>query len=332
MTNHDTRRIDTEHRRAACRFLSSAVAAAALLLAAAGAAAQQRTLDPELQKEIFSNIDARLQSLEQTRATAVPTLERLASSIADHKARLGDLGPRDPLRIALTAEITHLTAKFVQEGRRLLNAAIKAVGGNLHDLDRLSRGLRAAAESASSETLRHTIERNVATGRAMQRALIELARWSGDDPELKRNFDGLQRVLRTLDSRITTDRRIADAAGDASAPGRHVRYVDYLDNAIDELADIHMRLEAERQRLDDLRDEVLVATQFGELEMTRVIAERALPGLGSNSAVTAELPNLTAVLDTVTDLNAHSLMPETAEGSEPGAPSSPPVIPEFRNF
>ena len=332
MTGHDTMRMDTEHRHAARRFLFGAVAAAALLLAAAGAAAQQRTLDPELQEEIFSNIDARLQSLEQTRAAAQPALERLASRIADHKAGLDDFGPRDPQRVALTAEITHLTAMFIQEGRGLVDAAIEAVGGNLHDLDRLSRGLRGAAASASPETLRHTIERNVATGRAMQRALIELARWSGDDPELKRNFAGLQRVLRTLDNRITTDRRIVGAAGAASAQGRHVRYADYLDNAIDELADTHMRLEAERQRLDELRDEVLIATQIGELEMTRIIAERALPGLGSNSAVTAELPNLTAVMDTVASLNAQALMSEATGGSEPGAPSRPPVIPEFRNF
>ena len=321
-----------ELRHPARRFLGGAVAAAALLLAAMDGAAQQRTLDPELQREIFSNIDARLLSLEQTRAAAQPTLERLASEIAALKAHIDELPARDANRVQSTAQVTHLIALFVKEGRQLVDAAIETVGGNLGDLDRLATELRGTAASASPETLQHTIERNVATGRAMKSALIQLAQWSADDPTLKRRFDGLQRVLRTLDTRVTTDRRIADAAGNPSAQGRHARYAEYLENAIDELADAHMQLQAERHRLDELRDEAFVATQIGELEMTRIIAEHALPGLGSDSTVPVELPNLTAVMDTVVGLNAQAMASHAAGGPESRAPSQPPVIGEFTNF
>ena len=311
--------------------LSHAIAAAALLLAAVDVAAQQRTLDPELQREIFSNIDARLQSLEQARAATQPTLERLGSDIAELKAHIDELPARDAQRVKLSAEVTHLIAQFVKEGRQLIDAVIETVGGNLGDLDRLATALRGAAASASPETLQHTIDRNVATGRAMKQALVQLAQWSADDPALKRRFDGLQRILRTLDTRITTDRRIANA--NPSAQGRHARYADHLDNAIDELADTHMQLQAERQRLDDLRDEVLVATQIGELEITRIVAERTLPGLGSDSTVPVELPGLSAVMDTVVGLNSEALDYSRAAGdSESHAPSQPPVIGEFRNF
>ena len=37
---------------------------------------------------------------------------------------------------------------------------------------------------------------------------------------------------------------------------------------------------AEKESLKDLRDEVAVAIQLGRLEMTREVAERAIPNLG----------------------------------------------------
>ena len=331
MTRHHTQPVPIEPRHPVRRFLG-AIAAAALLLAAVDVAAQQRTLDPELQREIFSNIDARLQSLEQARAATQPTLERLGSDIAELKAHIDELPARDAQRVKLSAEVTHLIAQFVKEGRQLIDAVIETVGGNLGDLDRLATALRGAAASASPETLQHTIDRNVSTGRAMKQALVQLAQWSADDPALKRRFDGLQRILRTLDTRVTTDRRIANATANPSAQGRHARYADHLDNAIGELSDTYMQLQAERQRLDDLRDEVLVATQIGELEITRIVTERALPGLGSDSTVPVELPGLSAVMDVVVGLNSEALDYSRAAGdSESHAPSQPPVG-EFRNF
>ena len=331
MTGHTTMIMASTTRHTGRRLLGGALTAAAVLLAATGATAQQYTLDPTLQKEIFSNIDARLHSLEQTQSAAQPVLEGLASDIAERKVRLDKLPSDNARRDLLAAEITHLTARFILHGRKLVDAAIEAVGGNLRDLDRLAKHLRTAG-SGAPETLQQSIERNVATGRAMHRAMVELAMWAKDDPALSRNFAGLKRILATLDTRISTERRLAYAAAGSLAQGRRSRYEDYLEEAIDELADTHLRLETERQRLDELREETLVATQTGELKLTRAIAERVVPGLGSDSTAAAELPGLTGVMDIVVDLNAWALTPEAAEGAESGAPSRPLDIPEFRNF
>jgi hypothetical protein len=87
--------------------------------------------------------------------------------------------------------------------------------------------------------------------------------------------------------------------------------------------------------LVDLRDEVAVAIQLGRLEITREVAERAIPGLGRPRTVESGLGSLEGVARSISGLNDALIEVDlngASRGASSGAPAGSLVIDGFTNF
>ena len=181
---------------------------------------------------------------------AQPTLLQISSDIAERKADLDRLPADDAQRHLLAAQITHLTARFIEARPDDSSTPLSMPSEAIYRTSIVwPRSCEPAGAGGSSETPRHTIERKVEMGRAMNRARIELAGWAGDDPMLARNFAGLTRILRILDTRISTDRRIVVAHRQRPAPTQPPRPVRSLPRECRRRArrHLHAQLKAERR-------------------------------------------------------------------------------------
>jgi hypothetical protein len=305
----------------------------ALLVALASAteqaaAASQRSFDAII-TESLEQVDRRSTEHADRSSKAEGALERLRGRIQSFESEF-ERTRDDTRRSELRALLTRDYAQYIATTARILDDAIEVVGKNLVDLQRAGEAMRRSGEAATApDELRQRIERNVAVGKGMRRALEEIGRWARQDPALAGPMTRLYKAMRTFDRAITLDKARLGIEG---ADGGGAALVDRMTDA---LGDAYVALLLGRQELEPVREQVALAVRLGELELAKKAAERAMPGVFGFESV-ADDDRLLEVLKGVGRLNREAL--ETMEGGSPRTPgrSGPrPVIPKadgFQNF
>ncbi len=293
--------------------LAAAITLVALGFAPASAGAKQTSLDHRI-FQTFKNVDGRTSAHEQN-VTEIKTkldkitaeIETLNEQLASLPIELADDGSEQERR-ELHGRLIHLSARYLNQAYKLVDSAAGVIAANLSDLATLAEEVRRTGDPAGgSEKLKVRIERNVAAGRSMRTVLLELRDWAQNDATLVNRFESLRRITGSLDRRITIDKaRLAGRLHEASGEARNQR-LSAIDRTVDRLGDMYAEVMAEKESLKDLRDEVRVAIQLGRLEMTREVAERAIPNLGLPRQPDADFGTLETVANGVARLNGDLL-------------------------
>ena len=321
--------------------LAAAITMVALGFAPAAAGAKQTSLDHRI-FETFKNVDGRTSAHEQNVIEIRTKLDEITAEIEtlnDELASLPvELSDDDPgqRRRELHGRLIHLSARYLNQAYKLVDSAAGVIAANLSDLAKLADEVRRTGDPAGGpEKLKVRIERNVAAGRSMRAALLELRDWAQNDTALVSRFESLRRITASLDRRITIDKaRLSGRLHEASGEARNQRLVA-IDRTVDRLGDMYAEVMAEKESLKDLRDEVAVAIQLGRLEMTREVAERAIPNLGLPRQPDADFGTLATVANGVARLNG-SLLRVTLDAPIDQAvaerPKGPLSVGRFTNF
>lgn len=310
-------------------------------VAATAAEAKQTSLDQRILKA-FESIDGRTNAHEQDAAKIRLRLDQIAVDISELRSRLHRLSSEehskdgDRQRRILHGQIVNLSAEYLNQAYKLVDSAAAVVSANLSDLASLASEIRNSEDpSGGVRKLRTRIQQNVAAGRSMRNALIEMRNWARSDPTLAARFQSLRRIAVALDRRISVDKaRLSGHLNDATGAIRNKR-LDALDHAIDRLGDMYVQVLAEKESLVDLRDEVAMAIQLGRLEMTQQVAERAIPNLSPTQATASDAKSLNDVAEAIAALNSTpigSAASPTAQQARAPAESGKLAIDGFSNF
>jgi len=292
----------------------AAMVLAVLLALLSVAEAKQTSLDQRI-FDAFEKIDGRTNAHDQSVAQMRKRLEDIATEITTLQNELERL-PADSSedgtenrRRTLHSRLINLSAEHINQAYKLVDSAAAVISANLTDLARLSEEVRKTSETnGGAKKLKLRIENNIAAGKTMRQALVELRQWSRQDPVLATRFHSLRRIAGALDRKISVDKaRLAGRRTDSTGEIRNERLAA-LNRTVDQLGDMYAEVVAEKEALKDLRDEVVMAIQLGRLEMTREIAERAVPSLALNGKTPSpEVRTLKEVATGIARLNV-SLM------------------------
>lgn len=306
-------------------FYKTALLASALAISGQAMAASQRSFEAII-TESFEQVDRRSTEHADRTSQAEGELEQLRGRIKGLETELErarDAGRRSDLRALLTRDY----AQYVTTTARILDDAIDVVGKNLGDLHRAGEAMRRSGEAASPpDAMRRRIEQNVAIGKGMRRAFEELSRWSQADPALAGPMTRLHKQMRALDQAITHDKTRLGIEG---VDGGGAAMVDRMTDA---LGDAYAALVLGRQELESVREQVALSVRFGELDLARKAAERAMPGIFGLESV-ADNDRLVGILKGVGRLNREAL-DEMESGSAPsaGRGGPRPAIPKLGGF
>ncbi len=221
----------------------------------------------------------------------------------------------------------------------MIDSAASVISENLADIAKLAEEIRKSDDPAGgAKKLQRRIQENIAVGRSMRGALVQLRNWARQDPGLVRRFQSLRRITLTLDRGISVDMaRLAGRHMDATDGTIRTRRQEALDQAVDRLGDMYAEVLAEKEALRDLRDHVAVAIQLGRLQMTQEVIERAIPNLGSPKAPSTGLDSLKTMATALGELNdsifAQIESPEVRQATMPGQPQPAGLaLDGFNNF
>lgn len=295
---------------------------AASFLTALPANAKQTSLDSRI-FQAFEKIDERTKANELDVVRMRKRLDKLSKKIEKLRDDLISLPSDDnsreqrQRRQGLSSQLINSTAKFLNQSYKMVDAASEVIAANLIDLSELTKEIRNSDDpSGGVKKLQSRVQRNVAMGRAMRGALLEMRNWAKIDPGLSGRFKSLRRIALALDRRITVDKTRVSINHAGSTGAVKSRRLQALDQSIDRLGDMYARLAAEKETLKDLRDEVNISIQLGRLDITQEVAERALPNLmlpnepGSGTqpiqTITDVIENLNVALARRTDIPAVS--------------------------
>jgi len=271
--------------------------------------AKQTSLDSRI-FQAFERIDDRTNAHEQDVVAIRNNLERLSKEMDGLRQKLAGLPNENidredlALRRSLHGQLINQSAEYLSQSFKLVDSAAAVISANLSDLAKLAAEVRKTTDvKGDAEKLRKRIERNVAAGKSMRRALVQLRRWSQQDPALAAKFKSLRRISMALDRRIGVDK--------ARLNGRHVdgngairnRRLESLDQSVDKLGDMYTEIAAEKDALRDLRDELAIAIQLGRLEMTQEIAARAIPKVDSIQSPSVGVQSLEDMANVISTLN-----------------------------
>ena len=271
--------------------------------------AKQTSLDSRI-FQAFERIDDRTNAHEQDVVTIQERLNVLAIEMNGLRQKLAAIPEEENDRESMTkrrtmhGQLINLSAEYLSQSFKLVDSAAAVISANLSDLAKLAAEVRKTTNAKNdAEKLRTRIEKNVAAGRSMRRALVQLRRWTQHDPALAAKFQSLRRISTTLDRRIGVDK--------ARLNGRHVdgngairnRRLDSLDQSVDRLGDMYTEIIAEKDALRDLRDELAIAIQLGRLEMTQEVAARAIPKVDSIQSPTVGVQSLEDMANVISALN-----------------------------
>lgn len=311
------------------RKYGTAVFAAALTLmiigfGAVAAEAKQTSLDSRI-FQAFEKIDGRTNAHEQDVVKMRARIEQLSKDIGKLRDEMNNLpsdGDQDKLRkrrLAMHGRMINMSAEYLNQSYKLVDSAARVISENLTDLAALASELRKSGDpSGGAIKLKKRIQQNIAAGRSMRNALVQMRNWAKSDPGLVNRFQSLRRITMTLDRRIGIDKaRLAGRRIDASGAVRNKR-LEALDRTVDRLGDMYAQVTAEKEALKDLRDEVAMAVQLGRLEMTQEVAERAIPNFNSLHAASSRARPLSEMAGVINDLN-NSLAVETSNTVVQGA-------------
>lgn len=271
--------------------------------------AKQTSLDSRI-FQAFERIDDRTNTHEQDVVAIRDRLDKLSAEMDTLRQKLATL-PQDAndeenlaLRRSLHGQLINQSAEYLSQSFRLVDSAAAVISANLSDLAKLAAEVRKTTDAkGDAEKLRGRIETNVAAGRSMRQALVQLRRWAQQDPALAAKFHSLRRISTVLDRRIGVDK--------ARLNGRHVdgngairnKRLESLDQSVDHLSDMYTEVMVEKEALRDLRDELAIAIQLGRLEMTQEIAARAIPKVDSIQSPSSGVKSLESMANVITALN-----------------------------
>jgi uncharacterized coiled-coil protein SlyX len=291
-------------------FWFGVVAASALHLALpAQTEAKQTSLDTRI-IEAFENIDERTNSHEQNVVTMRARLDTLGKRLKDLRSELanapndsGDHEARKERRV-LHGKLINLSAEYLNQSYKLVDSAAAVISANLGDLSKLADAVRKSPDSKNgAQRLNKRVRENIEAGRSMRGALLQLRHWARNNPEMTGRFQSLKRLTQALDRRISIDKaRLASRHVDATGAIRSKRQ-DALDRTVDRLGDMYAEVQAEKESLKDLRDELAIAIQLGRMEMTQEIADRAIPRVEGFKAPTTGVDSLKDLATVIGDLN-----------------------------
>jgi hypothetical protein len=271
--------------------------------------AKQTSLDSRI-FQAFERIDDRTNTHEQDVVAIQGRLNQLSIEMSSLRQKLADL-PNEPndkdslaLRRSLHGQLINQSAEYLNQSFKLVDSAAAVISANLSDLASLAAEVRKTTDAKGDvEKLRSRIETNVAAGRSMRQALVQLRSWAQQDPALAAKFQSLRRISTALDRRLGVDK--------ARLNGRHVdgngairnRRLDSLDQSVDRLGDMYTEIMVEKDALRDLRDELAIAIQLGRLEMTQEIAARAIPKVDSIQSPSVGVQSLEDMANVINTLN-----------------------------
>lgn len=311
------------------------------LLASSPADAKQTSLDSRI-FQAFEKIDERTNAHERDVVRIRGRLDKLSKRIERMRDDLSNLSSDDnsreqrQRRQALSSQLINLTAKYLNQAYKRVDAASEVIAANLNDLTKLTKEIRNSDDpSGGVKKLQSRVQRNVAMGRAMRGALLEMRSWAKLDPGLSGRFKSLRRIALALDRRITVDKTRVSTNPVSSTGVVKSRRLQVLDQTIDRLGDMYAQAAAEKETLKDLRDEVNVSIQLGRLDMTKEVAERALPNLTLPNEPGGGIKPIQTITQVIQDLNV-SLARRTdipAVSQAKGAQSPNDLeIADFSNF
>ena len=307
------------------------------------AAAKQTSLDSRI-FQTFEEIDGRTNAHEQDVVQMRARLDALSEQLEQMRIQLakspppGDDPEANRERRVLHSQMINLSAEYLNQAFRLVNSAATVISANLSDLAALANEVRGSEDYKKGATrLQERIKQNIAAGRSMRNALVQMKNWVQQDQSLATKFQGLRRITAAIDRRISVDKaRLSGRNIDATGMIRSKR-LEALDQTVDQLGDMYAEVMAEKDSLRDLRDEVAMAIQLGRLEMTREVAERAIPRVDASTALSTGVESLQDMAHVIIELN-DSLLVEAnsppAKIRRPGSSSPPGVLDvgDFSNF
>ena len=313
----------------------------------AGVHAKQTSLDARI-IQAFESIDERTDVHERDVTSMRQKLDAVAADLTDLRATLASLPKQDvsaetrKLRRVLHGKMINKSAEYLNQSYKLVDSAAAVISANLSDLTQLSNALRhSPGASKNAHKIKERVQKNIAAGKSMRLALHKLRGWAASNPELVGRFQSMRRLAQALDRRVSIDRaRLKSRNVDATGSVR-TRRQDALDRTVDRLGDMYVEVEAEKDALRDLRDELSIAIQLGRMEMTQEVAERAIPRIDGIRGPTMGIESLQDMAAAIGDLNS-SLIVEaelpvsidpTLQTVTPG-PGYPKKlkIGEFKNF
>ena len=310
---------------------------------ASAAQAKQTSLDSQI-FQVFERIDGRTNVHEQDVAVARARLDKVALDIEKLRGKLAALSEepadrnRGKIRRKLHGQMVSLSAEYLSQSFKLVDSAAAVISANLSDLAKLSEDVRKSTDpSGGGLKLQNRIQQNVAAGRSMRSALIQLRTWAQQDPAMAGRFRSLRRITLALDRRISIDKaRLKSRHVDSTGAIRNKR-LEALDQSVNQLGDMYAEVTAEKDALRDLRDELRTVIQLSRLHLTQEIANRAIPRIDGIKAPTTGVNSLKDMAVVITDLN-NSMIIE-ASSPEPAEIETSPVkrptgleIDGFSNF
>lgn len=307
----------TPIRQSSPSVLAGALIILLLGLGPVAAEAKQTSLDSRI-FQAFEKIDGRTNSHEKDVVRMRARLEQLTVEMGKLRTQLSEQ-PDDGTpeqqrrrRRALHGKMINLSAEYLNQSYKLVDSAAQVISENLSDLAKLAAEVRKSDDpTGGGAKLQKRIRQNIAAGRSMRNALVDLRNWARQDPNLASRFHSLRRITGTLDRRISVDKaRLSGRSMDATGSIRNKR-LEALDQTVDRLGDMYAEVIAEKDTLKDLRDEVAIAVQLGRLELTQEVAERAIPNIGSIRTPSTGGKPLVDMVEIIADLNG-SLVEETA--------------------
>jgi len=273
-------------------------------------AAKQTSLDSRI-FQAFERIDDRTNAHEQDVVAIQSRLGNLSVEMSALRQKLAGL-PKDledrenlALRRSMHGQLINQSAEYLSQSFKLVDSAAAVISANLSDLAKLAAEVRKTTDAkGDADKLKTRIEKNVAAGRSMRQALVQLRRWAQQDPALAAKFKSLRRISTVLDRRIGVDKaRLNGRQMDGNGAIRN-RRLESLDQSVDRLGDMYAEIMSEKDALRDLRDELAIAIQLGRLEMTQEIASRAIPKVDSIQSPSVGVQSLEDMANVITALNA----------------------------
>lgn len=300
---------------------------------AQAAVAKQTSLDVRI-FEAYKKIDVRTTRHEENSVRIRERIVSISGQIEQltreyHEIEEVTEGDASRERMEIRGKLTELTAEYLNNAHKLVDAAALVISANLSDLAALAEEVRKSGDPRGSvEQLKVRIRNNVAAGKSMRRALVELRNWVHEDPGIAGRFQSLMRIAKTLDGRVTIDKARVSGRSKASPIRAQRDRLASLDRTVDRLSDMYTQVMAEKESLIDLRDEVAMSIQLGRLEMIREVGERAIPNLLAPQDPSLGIPSLEIVANGITQLN-DDLIREAAGAPSPGKFGKPAEIPEL---
>jgi hypothetical protein len=289
--------------------------------------ATQTSLDSRI-FQAFERIDDRTSAHDHDVVFINNQLDTLSKEMAILRKKLAAL-PKEKkdrnglaIRRSMHGQLINQSAEYLSQSFKLVDSAAAVISANLTDLAKLAVEVRKTTDAkGDAEILRTRIETNVAAGKSMRRALVQLRRWTQQDPLLAAKFKSLRRISTVLDRRIGVDKaRLNGRQVDGNGAIRN-RRLDSLDQSVDRLGDMYTEVIAEKDALRELRDELAIAIQLGRLEMTQEIASRAIPKVDNIQSQTVGVQSLEDMANVITALNTSLSIAQETPVTQPAAVS-----------